>query len=160
MSGIYITKGLRFNSVQNFQALYIPNSLHNKVLNSKNFTSMNFTNMNSTKGSFTNYVDKNLAIFDHLPLRWHFLWYERWQKIPFWTTYLLRLVNVPCERPLIQKAWKFKPWFGHLRWLSRCWWCQAKRPRPLRPRDAKWLQCAGFWSNSDSSTRKRVAVAF
>ena len=72
MSGIYITKGLRFNSVQNFQALYIPNSLHNKVLNSKNFTSMNFTNMNftnmnSTKRSFTKYVDKILAIFDHLP---------------------------------------------------------------------------------------------
>ena len=50
MSGIYITKGLRLNSVQNFQALYIPNSLQYTVLTiSKNFSSMNFTNMKFTK---------------------------------------------------------------------------------------------------------------
>ena len=35
------------------------------------------------------------------PLRWHVLWYERWQKVKnFGTTYLPRLVNVVCERPL------------------------------------------------------------
>ncbi len=28
-------------------------------------------------------------------------WYERWQKVHFWTTYLPRLVNVVCECPLI-----------------------------------------------------------
>ena len=84
-----------------------------------------------------------------------FVCLEIWQKHQYFLKkmYLYQVIQN-------SKGMKFKPWFGHHRWLSRCWWCQAKRPRPLRPRDAKWLQCAGFWSNSDSSTRKIVAVAF
>ena len=36
------------------------------------------------------------------PLCWHFLWYERWQKVDiFKTTYLPCLLNVVCEQPLI-----------------------------------------------------------
>ena len=57
----------------------------------------------STKGSFTNYIDKILAFFDHLPpcvdifcsmnvdKKWTFLDH---------CTYLPGLVNVVCERPL------------------------------------------------------------
>ena len=54
------------------------------------------------KGSFTNYVDKILAFFDHLPPSVDIFYgmnvYKKWT---FWTTYLPSLVNVVCERPLI-----------------------------------------------------------
>ena len=58
------------------------------------------------KGQFTNYVDTILAFFDHLPpyLCWHFLPYERWQKVNIFglpTSPLL--VNVVCERPLMAR---------------------------------------------------------
>ena len=44
-----------------------------------------------SKGSFTNYVDKILAFLPTSPLRWHFLWYKRWQKVDIFgpPTYLI-----------------------------------------------------------------------
>ena len=50
----------------------------------------------SGSGSFTNYVDKILVFFDHLPPALAFLT----KSGNFWTNYLPRLVNVVCERPL------------------------------------------------------------
>ena len=53
------------------------------------------------KGSFTNYVDKILAFFDHLfpsvDICYGMNVHKNWT---FWTTYLPRLVNVVCDRPL------------------------------------------------------------
>ena len=57
------------------------------------------------KGSFTNYVHKILAFFDHLPptthppLTFSMVWMLT-ESGHFWTTYLPRLVNLVGERPL------------------------------------------------------------
>ena len=53
------------------------------------------------KGPFTNYVDKFLAFFDHLPTSvdiFYLMNIDKKSKI--WTTYPLLLVNVVCECPL------------------------------------------------------------
>ena len=53
------------------------------------------------KGAFTNYVDKFLAFFDHLPPCVDIFYLINVDKIRhFWTTYPPSLVNVVCERPL------------------------------------------------------------
>ena len=60
------------------------------------------------KGLFTNYDGKILAIFDHLPTCIDIFYGMNFDKK--WTllaTYLPRLVNVVCERPLIQKVADF-----------------------------------------------------
>ena len=54
----------------------------------------------SHKGSFTNYVDKILALFDHLPPCidiFYLMIVDEYRH--FWTTYPPLLVNVVCERP-------------------------------------------------------------
>ena len=57
---------------------------------------------NLFKGAFTNYVDKFLAFFDHLPPYVDIFYPIFLDKkyIHFWTTYPPLLVNVVCERPL------------------------------------------------------------
>ena len=58
---------------------------------------------NLGKGSFTNYVDKVLAFFDHLPPSVDIFYLMNVDKKQhFWTTYPPFLVNVVCERPLRQ----------------------------------------------------------
>ena len=52
-------------------------------------------------GSFTNSIDKILTFFDHLPpCVYIFYGINVDKKWTFLTTYLPRLVNVVCERPL------------------------------------------------------------
>ena len=52
-------------------------------------------------GSFTNYVDNILVFFDHLPPCVDNLYVMNVDKNGhFKTTYLPRLINVVCERPL------------------------------------------------------------
>ena len=53
------------------------------------------------KRLFTNYVDKILACFDHLPpaLTFTMVW-TLTKRGHFWTTYLSHLVNLVCEWPL------------------------------------------------------------
>jgi hypothetical protein len=47
------------------------------------------------------------------PLRWHFVWYERWQKV---SAYPPPLVNVVCERlSLMNKCTKHKSFLSHKR---------------------------------------------
>ena len=55
-----------------------------------------------SKGLFTNYVDKILTFFDHLPPCVDIFYCIMLTKSGhFRTTYLLLLVNVVCERPLM-----------------------------------------------------------
>ena len=86
--------------------------------------SLTFTNISSGewffctfRSNFTLFIDNNnfsLGVVHKLrwhyfvffwppkyPLRWHVLWYERWQKVDIFgpPTYP-RLVNVVCEQPL------------------------------------------------------------
>ena len=54
------------------------------------------------KGSFTNYVDKILTIFDYLPTStWTFFTLNVDKKKHFLTTYPSHLVHVVFERPLM-----------------------------------------------------------
>ena len=73
------------------------------------------------RGSFTNYVDKILAFFDHLPslLSLHFLPYKSWH---FQTTYPSLLINVVCERPLVEVAWQCSKLFGQYPTISSTQW--------------------------------------
>ena len=56
------------------------------------------------KGLFTNYVDKILTFFDHLPPCIEIFYGmnvdKKWTFLDHLPTYLPRLVNVVCERPL------------------------------------------------------------
>ena len=53
-------------------------------------------------GSFTNYVDKILVFFNHLPPVLTFsMVYTLTKSGHVWTTHLPRHVNVVCERPLL-----------------------------------------------------------
>ena len=55
-----------------------------------------------SKGLFTNYVDKCLDLFIHLPTPLTFSTLKMLTKSQhFWTTYPPPLVNIVCERPLI-----------------------------------------------------------
>ena len=58
--------------------------------------------------SFTNYVDKILTFFDHLPTFVDIIYgINVDKKQTFWTTYLPCFVNVVCERPLIRNCPSF-----------------------------------------------------
>ena len=72
------------------------------------------------RGSFTNYVDKFLACFwQPTLLRLHFLPYKSWH---FLTTYPPLLINVVCERPLVEVAWQCSKLFGQYPILSSTQW--------------------------------------
>ena len=94
-----------------------------------------------------------MGFFDHLPLCWQFLWYER----HFWTTYLTRLVNVICERPItvkrVNKQTQFIEKFVDL-YLQKIgetiWWIRY---------NVTWFQ--DFWAlNFHESLRASIVCLF
>ena len=68
-------------------------------------TTYNLCNVGTLcKGAFTNYVDKSLALFDHLPYCIDIFYLIKVEKSQhFWTTYPPLFVNLVCECPLRQK---------------------------------------------------------
>ena len=59
--------------------------------------------------SFTNYVDKILVFFDHLPtVTWKFFTLNLDKNGHFWTTCQPHLVHVVNERPLRMKESKYE----------------------------------------------------
>ena len=66
------------------------------------------TSLVSPMGAVTDYVDKILAFLTTYPpaLTFSMVW-TLTKRGHFWTTYLPRLVNVVCERPLIKKKAQF-----------------------------------------------------
>ena len=78
------------------------------------------------KGAFTNYIDKILAFFDHLPPCVDiFYGMNIDKKWTFWTTYVPRLVNVICEQPLNVKN-KFTLAIGYLYQINENSHCLRK----------------------------------
>ena len=74
--------------------------------------SNNRTIRNNAKNTFTNYVDKILSYFDHLPPYVDIFYLIKVDKMwHFWTTYPPLLVNVVWERPLMGKSLHFHPSF-------------------------------------------------
>jgi hypothetical protein len=67
---------------------------------------MDFVNYNLYQsGPFTNYVDMILAFLTTYPPVLTFSMVATLTKIGlFWTTYLLRLVNIVCEQPHTEKG--------------------------------------------------------
>ena len=68
-----------------------------------------YSTLDRYKGLFTNYVDKILTFFDHLP-PYVVIFYGLNVDIFGSPSYLPRLVNVVCEQPLIGKLGNF-PFF-------------------------------------------------
>ena len=60
------------------------------------------------KGAFTNYADKFLSFFYHLPPTLTFSTFIMTKSQHFWATYPPLLVNVVCERHLILSTYYIK----------------------------------------------------